>query len=85
MFPTPVDQLQKVIQGAKRNEFKEWEDLICMIVAHPLAYCSDTDDRLFLQFNITQNVKNIPQRIIGWGHPDLIFELNHATSNTPIF
>ena len=71
-------QLKAIVHYTRRKEFADWEGAIA---SFPLVLCSD-DDRLFLQFNATVNLQNSLQKIIGWGHPDLIHLLKYGAVNT---
>ena len=72
-------QLQNIVHYTRRKEFADWEGAIS---SFPLVLGSDDDDRLFLQFNATINLQNSLQKIIGWGHPDLIHLLKYGEVNT---
>lgn len=72
-------QLQNLVHHTRRKEFADWEGAIA---SFPMVLCSDDDDRLFLQFNTTLNLENKLQKIIGWGHPDLIHLLKYGEVNT---
>jgi hypothetical protein len=72
-------QLQSLVHYTRRKEFADWEGAIA---SFPLVLCSDDDERLFLQFNSTVNLGNSLQKIIGWGHPDLIHLLKYGEVNT---
>ena len=72
-------QLKSIVLYTRRKEFADREGAIA---SFPLVLCSDDDDRLFLQFNATVNLQNSLQKIIGWGHPDLIHLLKYGAVNT---
>jgi hypothetical protein len=69
-----------LIYHTRHNEFNSWEG---QIHSFPLVFVTDNDTRHFLQFDIRVNVKEHGmQRIIGWGHPELIFLLKNGPVNT---
>lgn len=65
-----VEFMIAFIYRCRHKSFSDWEGLI---TSPPLSLCGD--QRLFLQFNLTANIDNNLERIIGWAHPSLIFEL----------
>ena len=67
-----VEQLKAHVYRARRAEFADWA---ARIESFPLVYISPSGKCLFLQFNITMNVKGQLHCIIGRAHPDLIFQL----------
>jgi hypothetical protein len=58
-----------------------WEQKIRM---PPLCHASDADTRLFLQFDCSYSIPGDPvlSRMIGFGHPDLLFLLKSGPMNT---
>jgi len=69
---------------------KEYGDWLDRIVQHPLLTTFINDERPFLQFILMlpvpvksgNNPNNFEvQKIIGWGHPDLIFQMKHGKVN----
>jgi len=73
-----VDQLRRLYHRIRETEFANWAQAICI---HPLVCASDTDERLFLQFHNKVNVQNRLLTLIGWGHPDLIWEIKDGSLN----
>jgi hypothetical protein len=67
--------LEQLVRRTRTAQFGDWENLIA---SPPLNMCSPDDPRSFLQFNLTVSIQDELQKIIGWGHPDLIFELGHG-------
>ena len=65
-----ITQLKKVIYAARGSEFKDWENAI---QCYPLGTCSTEDERSFLQFYLTVLIHGELEKVIGWGHPDLLF------------
>ena len=70
-----TDQLKSLVQRARRGEHANWEGVIS---SYPLANCDDNDDRLFLQFNVNVNIGQKLQKLIGFGHPDLLHNLKYG-------
>lgn len=70
-----MDQLRSLVQRTRRGEFADWEGVIA---SYPLVNCADTDERLFLQFNVNVNVDQKLQKLIGFAHPDLLCNLKHG-------
>lgn len=64
-----------MVQRTRRGEFADWEGVIS---SYPLANCDDSDERMFLQFNINVNIGQKLQKMIGFGHPDLLHNLKYG-------
>ena len=64
------DQIRRMIQRFRAEEFGNWQ---AVISAPPLSLASDSDDRLFLQFNSSINIDDEMVRFVGWANPNLIF------------
>jgi hypothetical protein len=80
-FPThnlTIPQMKSLVYRAKGSEFRDWENAI---QNYPLSTCSSDDERLFLQFYLTVRIGNSLEKIIGWGHPDLIFLTKYGPVN----
>jgi hypothetical protein len=75
-----VNQLCKEVYNARAEVFgTSWEGAI---KSAPLINPSDTDDRLFLQFDAEWAACDKTfQRILGWAHPDLVFLLKTGPLN----
>jgi len=73
-----LNQMRPMVYRFRYREHGEWESII---ISFPTAFCSEIDPRLFLQFNMTVNVDNELQKIIGWGHPDLIDKAKYRGVN----
>jgi hypothetical protein len=74
-----VHQMEQLVYRARHKEFRDWES---QIESFPLCYFDPgKDHRFFLQFNMSVNVDNELQKIIGWAHPDLIFLTAHGACN----
>ena len=68
-----IPQIVSLIYRSRSSEFFDWESLIS---SHPLVHCHDSDERLFLQFNTSVNIDGCSlQKLIGWAHPDILFQL----------
>ena len=66
-----LPQMQNLVYRCRSKEFFDWESIIS---SFPLVHCQDGDERLFLQFNTNFNIDGSSlQKIIGWGHPDILF------------
>ena len=70
-----TNQLKTLVQRTRRGEHADWEGAISM---YPLVKCDDHDDRLFLQFNANVNIAQKLQKLLGFGHPDLIHNLKYC-------
>ena len=70
-----TDQLKSLVQRARRGEYADWEGVISSC---PLANCNDNDGRLFLQFNVNVNIGQKLQKLIGFGHPELLHNLKYG-------
>ena len=46
-----------------------------------LYFCSDDDERPFLQFHFGFPLDGVWREMLGWGHPDLIFLLKSGDHN----
>jgi hypothetical protein len=68
-------QLKSLVQRTRRGEYADWEGVIS---SFPLANCDDLDERLFLQFNTSVNIDQKLQKLVGFGHPDLIHNLKYG-------
>ena len=64
------DQIRRMIQRFRAEEFGNWQ---AVISAPPLSLASDSDERLFLQFNSSINIDDEMVRFVGWANPNLIF------------
>ena len=74
-----ISQLSGLVYRSRSKEFYDWESII---QSHPLVHCSDTDERLFLQFNANICVGgDMMQKIIGWAHPDILFHCQNYPMN----
>ena len=73
-----LEQLKVMVRNFRRVEYGDWEGLV---IAHPCRSVSTEDERLFLQFNNTVNIDGKLQKMLGWGHPELIYELKHGNNN----
>ena len=65
-------QLRDYVYQVRRHEFKDWETAIR---SPPLSIVSSTDQRLFLRFMADVHIEATGElsRMIGWGHPKLLF------------
>ena len=77
-----VPQLYEQLRLARRSEQgMDWET---RVFQHPLVSTSPTDLRNFLQFSSTvyipgpDGICREKKRILGWAHPDLLFQLRHG-------
>jgi hypothetical protein len=52
--------------------------------SQPVTIVSETDPRPFVQFNVFYSKNGTTQRIIGFGHPDLIHLLHYYRANLSI-
>ena len=73
-----LEQLRRLYYRIRETEFANWTQAIS---THPLVSCSDTDERMFLQFHNKVNVDNRLLNIIGWAHPDLMWEIRDGSYN----
>ena len=74
-----ISQLSGLVYRSRSKEFYDWESII---QSHPLVHCGDTDERLFLQFNTNIHVGGDQmQKIIGWGHPEILFHCQSYAMN----
>lgn len=73
-----IDDMRKLVYYVRNREHGEWE---AEIASWPTANCSTTDERMFLQFNLTVNIEDKAEKIIGWGHPDLIEKAKYENLN----
>jgi hypothetical protein len=64
------DQIRKKIKRFRLEEFGNWQSVIS---SPPLCLATDTDERLFLQFNMSINIDEEMVRFVGWANPNLIF------------
>jgi hypothetical protein len=73
---TAIHALKQLVYRTRLQEFHDWEGAIKMApLVHPLRSNDSADERLFLQFVVDVNIEENLEKIIGWGHPDLIYEL----------
>ena len=74
-----IPQLSGLVYRSRSKEFYDWESII---QSYPLVHCSDSDERLFLQFNCNINIGgDTLQKIIGWAHPDILFHVQNYPMN----
>jgi hypothetical protein len=73
-------QMRALVYQARTQNVGDW---VTAIQQFPLRCCSQTDIRLFLQFNLNVAIDGELKPIIGWGHPDLIFHFKNGPC--PIF
>ena len=67
-----IDQMRSQVYEYKKLEYGNWNG----IIKHSkLYYCSDDDERPFLQFHFGFPLDGVWREMLGWGHPDLIFLL----------
>ena len=65
------DQIRKKIKRFRLEEFGNWQSVI--ISSPPLCLATDTDESIFLQFNMSINIDEEMVRFVGWANPNLIF------------
>jgi hypothetical protein len=73
-----IPQMKSLVYRSKGAEFRDWENAV---QNYPLSTCSFDDERLFLQFYLTVRIGTSLEKIIGWGHPDLIFLTKYGPVN----
>ena len=82
-----INQLKNIIYYVRAKEYGDW---VGRILTHPFSTVFINDERHFIQFMLTipvpMKLANNPnyteiQKIIGWGHPDLIFQMKHGKVN----
>ncbi len=71
-----VNQMQDRVFYSRKKEFSDGD---AIVNSSPVANCDSNDERLFTQFNITVNIEQNLEKIVGFGHPDLI-QLVHSGS-----
>ena len=66
------NQLRDYVYHVRRREFQDWETAIR---SPPLSQVSSADQRLFLRFMADVHIEATGElsRMIGWGHPQLLF------------
>jgi len=82
-----INQMKSIIYYVRS---KEDGDGVGRIITHPISTVFTNDERNFFQFMLTLPITtkygNNPnatqvQKLIGWGHLDLIFKLKHGKVN----
>lgn len=74
------NQLRDYVYQVRRHEFQDWETAIR---SPPLCLVSSTDQRLFLRFMADVHIEATGElsRMIGWGHPKLLFLTKYGQLN----
>jgi len=78
--------MESMVYRIRQKEFGNWEQLICN---PPLVYADDDSRSFFLLFQVTVLIDAMTkdsshEKIIGWGHPNLIRKLKSGQMNVYI-
>ena len=67
-----LQTMENLVRKTRYVEHPDWKQLI---ISAPFRFCREGDTRSFFRFNCTILIDNEPCEIVGFAHPDILFEL----------
>jgi hypothetical protein len=64
------EQIRSKIYAVRAKEFSNLDGIVTQ---PPMSLCGGADERNFIRFSLNFFSNDAQQKLIGWGHPDLIW------------